>query len=170
MHAPHAPSAHAHRALSAHGRRHAVVSAAEIPPPAPGTHNYPILGFRDIYATVGAIGLRLGAGLPVLAGRPVRIRGYMAPPVAAVDNFFVLTRSPVTTCPFCDPGAQWPDDVVLALLESDSRFVDPSCAIEVAGELDIGRKVDPRTGATRLVRLVGARWHPLDRHCENSHP
>jgi hypothetical protein len=161
MHGPGFPSAHGRHHLSAHGRRHAaVVAAAEIPPP-PATHNHPILGFSDIYATVGAIGLRLGAGLRELAGRPVRIRGYMAPPIAERDDFFVLTRSPVVTCPFCDPGAQWPDDVVLALLERDSRLVDPPCAIEVMGELDIGRKVDPRTGATRLVRLTGARWHPL---------
>jgi hypothetical protein len=153
---------HKHHPLSDHGRRHTVVAAAEIPPLPPATHNYPMLSFLDIYATVGAIGLRIGEGARALAGRPVRIRGYMAPPIADEDNFFVLTRSPVVTCPFCDPGATWPDDVVLALLERDSRFVDPSCAIEVIGELDIGRKIDPRTGATRLVRLTGARWHPVE--------
>jgi hypothetical protein len=164
MHAPRSLSAHRRHDLSAHGRRHAaVVDAAAFPPPPPGAHNHPVLGFADIYATVGVIGLRLGPGLRALAGGPVRVRGYMAPPIAEADDFFVLTRSPVTTCPFCDPGAQWPDDVVLALLERDSHFVDPSCAIEVMGELDIGAKVDPRTGATRLVRLTGARWHPIAR-------
>lgn len=148
--------------LSPHGRNHsALVPAAAIPRLPLGTHNYPLLGFRDIYATVGIIGLRLGKRARELAGQPVRIRGYMAPPVANEDKFFVLTRSPVITCPFCDPGASWPDDVVLAHLERDSRFVDPAQAIEVVGELDIGPKIDPRTGATRLVRLTDARWHPL---------
>lgn len=149
--------------LSPHGRSHSkLVSAAEIPRLPRETDNYPLLGFRDIYATVGIIGLRIGARARELAGQPVRLYGYMAPPLVYEDNFFVLTRSPVITCPFCDPGASWPDDVVLALLERDSRFVDPAQAIEVVGELEIGPKIDPRTGALRLVRLCDARWHPLD--------
>ena len=63
--------------------------------------------------TVGVIGLRLAGRARELAGEPVRIRGYMAPPDLERSNFFVLTRAPVITCPFCDPGTSWPDDVVL---------------------------------------------------------
>ena len=125
------------------------------------THNYPLLGFKDIYATIGAIGLRLAERARELAGEPVRIRGYMAPPDLERSDFFVVTRAPVVTCPFCDPGTNWPDDVVLALLERDSAFVDPAQAIEVVGELELGAKLDTRTGGTRLVRLRDARWQPV---------
>ncbi|MGH7036492.1 MAG: hypothetical protein ACREFL_22435 [Stellaceae bacterium] len=135
--------------------------AESFAPLPPGADNYPVLGFKDIYATVGAIGLRLGESARDLAGEPVRIRGYMAPPDLERSNFFVLTRAPIVTCPFCDPGTSWPDDVVLALLERDSAFVDPAQAIEVVGELELGAKLDPNTGAMRLVRLRDARWQPV---------
>jgi hypothetical protein len=148
--------------LSSHGHNHAgLVAACHIPRLPPTTDNYPLLTFRDIYATIGVIGLRIGDKACALAGQPVRVRGYMAPPVAERDSFFVLTRSPFITCPFCDPAASWPDDVVLACLEKDSSFVDPSLAIELVGELEIGPKPDPRTGTTRLVRLIDARWQPV---------
>jgi hypothetical protein len=148
--------------LSPHGRNHAVlVPAASFEPLPPVTDNYPLLGFKDIYATVGIIGLRLGSRARELAGQPVRVRGYMAPPALAEADFFMLTRSPVIACPFCDPAVGWPDDVVLALLERDSRFVDPGQLIEVAGELELGVRMDTRTGAPRLVRLRDARWQSL---------
>ncbi len=145
--------------LSAHGRNHGdLVAARDIARLPAATDNYPLLTFREIYATVGVIGLRIGEEARALDGRPVRVRGYMAPPVADRDSFFMLTRTPFVTCPFCDPAASWPDDVVLACLEKDSAFVDPTLAVELVGELDIGPKRDPRTGTTRYVRLVDARW------------
>jgi hypothetical protein len=155
------------RLVSQHGRRHPGLLPTDAFAPLPlASSNYPVLGFKDIYTTVGAIGLRLGERAKQFAGNPVRIRGYMAPPDLEQSDFFVLTRAPVFTCPFCDPGTNWPDDVVLALLERDSRFVDPGQAIEVVGELELGAKLDLRTGATRLVRLHDARWQPLlpDQH------
>ena len=104
--------------VSPHGRNHgALLPAASFERLPPVTDNYPVLRFKDIYATVGIIGLRLADRAKELAGQPVWVRGYMAPPAVAEGDFFVLTRSPVFTCPFCDPGAGWPDDVVLALLE-----------------------------------------------------
>ncbi|HKT20745.1 MAG TPA: hypothetical protein VJR47_22020 [Stellaceae bacterium] len=150
------------RLLSQHGRMHPGLKPADAFVPLPAaTHNYPLLGFKDVYATVGAIGLRLGERARTLAGEPVRIRGYMAPPDLEQGNFFVLTRAPIITCPFCDPGTSWPDDVVLALLERDTAFVDPAQAIEVVGELELGAKLDLNTGAMRLVRLRDARWQPV---------
>jgi hypothetical protein len=150
------------RLISLHGQKHpGLMPADAFGPLPPATHNYPLLGFKDIYATVGAIGLRLTDRARDLAGEPVRIRGYMAPPDLERGDFFVLTRAPVVTCPFCDPGTSWPDDVVLALLERDSAFIDPAAAIEVVGELELGAKLDPATGAIRRVRLRDARWQPL---------
>ena len=148
--------------LSPHGRNHvALLTRASFPRLPHATDNHPVLAFREIYATTGIIGLRIGDRAKELAGQPVRVRGYMAPPVVDEADFFMLTRSPVVTCPFCDPGTGWPDDVVLALLERDSRFIDPAQEIEVAGLLEIGPRLDPRTGALRLVRLVDARWQPV---------
>jgi hypothetical protein len=150
--------------LSPHGRNHAALIGPGAVPRLPhATDNYPALAFRDIYATTGVIGLRIADAAKELAGRPVRIRGYMAPPLLDQGNFFILTRSPVITCPFCDPSAGWPDDVVVVHLEHDSRFVDPAQAIEVAGGLEIGPALDAQTGLVRLVRLRDAQWHILPR-------
>ncbi|HUK61384.1 MAG TPA: hypothetical protein VLV50_19290 [Stellaceae bacterium] len=150
------------RLLSQHGRKHpGILPADAFGPLPPATHNYPVLAFKDIYATVGAIGLRLGERARDLAGQTVRIRGYMAPPDLERGDFFVLTRAPVITCPFCDPGTNWPDDMVLALLERESGFVDPAQPIEIVGELELGAKLDLRTGAVRLVRLKDVRWQPV---------
>jgi hypothetical protein len=145
-----------------HGRAHGrLAPAAEFARLPRATDNYPLLGFREIYATIGVIGLRIGDRAKELAGQPVRIRGFMVTPLVDETDFFVLTRSPFMTCPFCDPDARWPDDVVLALLERGSRFVDPAQPIEVAGELEIGAKLEPRTGTVGLVRLRAARWQPV---------
>jgi hypothetical protein len=151
------------RLVSQHGRKHpGILPASSFEALPSSTHNYPLLRFNDIYATVGVIGLRLGERAKELAGAPVRVRGYMAPPDLEQGDFFVLTRAPVITCPFCDPGTNWPDDMVLALLEREGRFVDPGQPIEVVGELELGAKLDLRTGAMRLVRLRDARWQPID--------
>lgn len=146
--------------LSPHGRNHgALIGPGGVPRLPLTTDNYPALTFRDIYATTGVIGMRIADAAKELAGRPVRIRGFMAPPLLGQGNFFILTRSPVTTCPFCDPSAGWPDDVVLVHLEHESRFVDPAQVIEVAGSLEIGPKLDAQTAIVRLVRLRDAQWH-----------
>jgi len=148
--------------LSPHGRHHGVlVAPASIARLPRATDNYPVLSFKDIYATTGVIGLRLAEPAKALAGESVRIRGYMAPPLVDAADYFILTRSPVITCPFCDPGAGWPDDVVLVQLERESRFIDPAQAIEVAGAFEIGAQKDARTGTVRLVRLREAQWHAL---------
>jgi len=157
------------RLVSWHGRKHpGLLPAAAFAPLPAATHNYPALGFKDIYATVGAIGLRLGERAKALAGEPVRIRGYMSPPDLEQGDFFVLTRAPVFTCPFCDPGTNWPDDMVLALLEGESRFIDPGQPIEAVGELELGAKLDLRTGGMRMVRLRNARWQPVGATSEGS--
>src|SRR6185437_8296749 len=148
--------------LSPHGRGHrSLLAPAAVPRMPRATDNYPLLPFKDIYATRGVIGLRLADRAKELARQPVRIRGYMAPPVVDTADYFILTRSPVNTCPFCDPGTGWPDDVVLVLLKRDSCFADPGQAIEVAGEFEIGAQLDTRTGTVRLVRLRDAQWHAL---------
>ncbi len=150
------------RLLSAHGKNHpGILPVSAFDPLPERVHNYPLLGFKDIYSTVGVIGIRFADRARDLAGEPVRIRGYMAPPEFDKANFFVLTRAPVIACPFCDPGRNWPDDAVLALLECDSPFVDPGQQIEIVGELELGPKTDIQTAASLKVRLRDAIWQPI---------
>ena len=151
-----------------HGHRHPP-GLLLLPPPvaATGTEAYTRLRFAELYATQGVIGQRLSPRALELAGKPVTMTGYMAPPLDAGAGFFVLTRAPMPSCPFCDPMVSWPDDPVLSVQQHTAGFSDPDIAIEVAGILDVGRKADPLTGAVRLVRLLDVEWRlaspPLSR-------
>src|SRR4051794_29213978 len=118
------------------------------------TDNYPRLRFRDIYATIGVIGMRLTEQARSLHGSPVVIRGYMAPPLADRGKHFMLTKGPLHSCPFCDDGARWPDDALPTLLDAESGFVEPSQAIEVAGELEVLSRAEAEANGMRLVRVV----------------
>jgi hypothetical protein len=148
-----------------HAHRHAAVSRAEradFGGVAAAVDPLARLRFSELYATTGIIGLRLSEKARDLAGRAVVITGYMAPPLDTRAGFFVLTRAPTPTCPFCDPLVSWPDDLVLSLQgDSGGAFADPDLSVEVSGILDIGRKADPRTGAVRLVRLLDAAWRAV---------
>ena len=149
-----------------HGHRHPPAHRLLLPPPpvaASSTGSYPRLSFAELYATQGVIGQRLSQKARELAGKPVTITGYMAPPLDAGAGFFVLTRAPMPSCPFCDPLVSWPDDPVLSLQPSLAGFSDPDMAIEVSGILDVGRKADPFTGAVRLVRLLDVEWRVVAR-------
>jgi hypothetical protein len=146
--------------LLGHGLQHRPgLSLAEAPLDLPLAA--PRLAFSELYATKGIIGLRLTDQARDLAGRTVIIRGYMAPPLEDAADFFVLTRSPIPACPFCDNRAGWPDDIVMTLLKRESGFIDPFQPIEIAGTLDVGRKRDARTGAPLLLRVVDASWRIL---------
>jgi hypothetical protein len=146
-------------ALIGHGRQHRGLDLAAAPLALPV--EAPRLAFSELYATKGIIGLRLTNQARDLAGQTVIIRGYMAPPLEDEADFFVLTRNPVPACPFCDNRSSWPDDVVMALLKRESSFIDPFQPIEIAGTLDVGRKLDARTGAPLLLRVVDASWRVI---------
>lgn len=128
--------------------------------PAP-TDNYERLRIGEIFLTIGVIGLRLSERARTLQGTPVVIRGFMAPPLTEQGRHFVLTKSPLQSCPFCDDGAFWPDDAVPVYLDRDSHFVEPSHPIEVVGELEVLNRMRTEPADLRLVRLVNARWQPL---------
>lgn len=119
------------------------------------------LRFEDLYRAAGAEGLKLSARVADLAGRSVSVRGYMAPPLKAESDFFVLTRYPMSICPFCSSAADWPADIIVVYLAASARTLEPSQTIEVAGTLETGIKVDSATGFVSLVRLVGAGWRTV---------
>ena len=64
---------------------------------------------RVKFADLWAEGAEFSDRAKNLAGQPVEMRGYMAPPLKPEVDFFVLASEPQATCPFCDDGAAWPE-------------------------------------------------------------
>ena len=94
-----------------------------------------------------------GGGDKALSGQTVRMSGYMAPPLKPKLDFFVLTKQPMSTCPFCTTAADWPADIVLVIMPK-GRELDPTTrGLQITGRLDIGVKKDEDTGFVSLVRL-----------------
>ncbi len=115
----------------------------------------------ELYGEVTADGLQLSAPAKALIGKPVRVTGYMAPPLKAESDFFVLTRYPMSVCPFCSNAADWPADIVVVNLRQEAEMLSPSYAIQVEGTLDVGPKIDAETGFVSLVRVTGATWRRI---------
>jgi hypothetical protein len=114
------------------------------------------LTFDDLYEASGVLGLRFSRQLLAAKGTMVTLQGYMAPPLRAESRFFVLTREPVSICPFCSSDAEWPTDIVVIYLvdaAAPTRFSDP---ISVTGRLEVGSWTDPETGFVSQIRLVDA--------------
>lgn len=119
------------------------------------------LTFEELYSERGVLGNKLSQKVLTLSGKPIVMRGYMAPPLKPEADFFVLTREPVSICPFCSSDADWPDDIVVVYLKSAQSFVQQGRPIEVAGTLEVGSKTDPVTGFVSLLRITGASYAPL---------
>ena len=91
-----------------------------------------------------------------LEGKPVTILGFMAPPLKADAGFLVLTKEPVSLCPFCNSDADWPDSIIVVRLRNQQDFVQANRIIAVTGTLELGSRVDEETGFVSLVRIVDA--------------
>ena len=118
------------------------------------------LSFDTLYGPATAAGIALSPAAKAMVGDVVTLRGFMAPPLKPELSMFVLTRTPMSTCPFCSSAADWPPDIVVAFLRRTAEPVPPSQAIAVTGILDDGVKFDPGTGFVSLVRLLDAIWRP----------
>ncbi|MEM8801524.1 MAG: hypothetical protein AAGF55_03215 [Pseudomonadota bacterium] len=109
---------------------------------------------RDFYAR--------GGGLSDLAlereGKPVRVAGFMAPPLKADSMFFVLTKQPMSVCPFCETEADWPDNIMAVYTQRKFRVVAFNRKIETSGILSLGAYRDPDTGFLSMVRIEDARF------------
>ena len=117
------------------------------------------LRFEEMYKASGVLGLEMSDKLVALNGRPVEILGFMAPPLKAEAGFFVLTREPVSLCPFCNSDADWPSDIIVVYLRDGVRYTQMNHAIAVSGTLETGSKLDAKTGFVSLVRLIEADYH-----------
>ncbi len=89
-------------------------------------------------------------------GTRIAVEGYMAPPLKAESNFFVLTRTPMSVCPFCETEAEWPNDILAVYTKRAVDVVPYNVKIVASGVLELGAYTDPETGFVRLVRLSGA--------------
>ena len=114
------------------------------------------LSFDDLYAGWRVTGLVFSERAKGLVGKPATMSGFMAPPLKAEADFFVLTREPMSMCPFCSSDAEWPPDIVLAYLRRQSQPTAPNTVITVTGVLELGSWTDPATGFVSQARLRGA--------------
>ena len=119
------------------------------------------LSFDELYSGGGALGLRFSDKVLAFEGKHVVIRGFMAPPLKADADFFVLTREPVALCPFCQSDADWPDNILVVYLSEKQRFVQNNTVIEVEGDLEVGSWTDEHTGFVSQLRLRNATFHKL---------
>ena len=112
----------------------------------------------ELYGKVSVLGLTFSDKVRSLAGKPVSMRGFMAPPLKPEARFFVLTEIPMSICPFCSSDADWPDNIVVVYLDRAQDFVQANAPIEVQGTLEVGSWLDPETGFVSLLRLVDAEF------------
>lgn len=111
------------------------------------------LSFDDLYASVSSRGVVLSDKLRSCEGRSVSMVGFMAPPLTPTINFFVLTREPMSICPFCGSDADWPVDIVVVKLLEPVKSLPFDSPIKVTGTLELGSEVDGETGFVSLVRI-----------------
>ena len=123
----------------------------------PAFANAPSLRFRDMYSR----GKDLSELAVALQGQRIEMIGYMAPPLKPEINFFVLTKIPMATCPFCNDAADWPDDIVLSYFQGEMAFTRFSNLIRVTGTFDTGIKTDAPTGFVSKVRLLDTTYTRL---------
>ena len=116
------------------------------------------ISFDGLYKSVGVLGLVFSDRARALDGHAVRMAGYLAPPLKAESDFFVLTREPLAICPFCQSDADWPVDIVVVYLAQVAPLVTAGAPLRVDGRLDIGSWTDPATGFVSQVRLRDARY------------
>jgi hypothetical protein len=93
-----------------------------------------------------------------LNGSTVEMTGFMAPPLKAEAKFFVLTRMPMSVCPFCESEADWPSDIVVVYTDDAISVVPFNSPIRVSGRLELGLYKDEAMGFVSRVRLVGAEF------------
>ena len=96
-----------------------------------------------------------------LEGQRIGVSGFMAPPLKAETRFFVLTRRPMATCPFCESAAEWPLDIVAVYARRTITPLPFNVPILTAGLLELGTYEDPELGFVSRVRLTDAQVERL---------
>ncbi len=111
------------------------------------------LGFNELYSGASPLGIQFSPKLKTLNGHRVRMVGFMAPPLKPTLAFFVLTKVPMSICPFCSTDANWPNDIVVVRLSKPVTALPYDQPIQVTGKLEVGSQIDQETGFVSLVRI-----------------
>jgi hypothetical protein len=119
------------------------------------------LKFSELYSKVTVRGIEFSPKLKNLSGQRIQMSGFMAPPLKPKLDFFVLTREPMSTCPFCTTAADWPADIVLVIMPDGQELTPDTRPLRVTGRLEVGIKKDETTGFVSLVRLYADRVQTL---------
>ena len=119
------------------------------------------LGFEEMYEGNPILGLQFSQKLKSFADKTVSVEGFMAPPLKPEADFLVMTREPVSLCPFCNSDQDWPDNIIVVYLSKKQEFVQPNRPIVVTGRLELGSFTDKETGFVSLVRLVDATFEVM---------
>ena len=98
-----------------------------------------------------------------LRGKRVTMQGFMAPHLKVDSDFFILSNTPVETCPFCASEGDWIDSIVFVRMRRKQEATDPGALINVEGTLDIGPETDAATGFVSKVRLTDAEFRRVGR-------
>ncbi|BDA86213.1 hypothetical protein Sa4125_37550 [Aureimonas sp. SA4125] len=112
----------------------------------------PTIAFGDLYERQTVFSQRAKD----LEGQTIEMLGFMAPPLKAESRFFVLTRMPMSVCPFCETEADWPSDIIVVYTEDPISVVPFNFPIRVTGTLELGTTKDPEMGFVSRVRLQNA--------------
>ncbi|SCM82501.1 conserved exported hypothetical protein [uncultured Sporomusa sp.] len=112
------------------------------------------LEFKEMYSSASALGLEFSPKLKELEGKKVQMSGFMAPPLKPTLRFFVLTKVPMSICPFCSTDADWPNDIVVVKLSQAVTALPFDRPITVTGQLELGYQLDEETGFVSLVRIA----------------
>lgn len=113
----------------------------------------PVLTFEDLYSEMTVRGVKLSDQVNQLAGKKVEMTGFMAPPLTAKVNFFVLTKVALTVCPFCSTDADWPTDIVVVFMPKGKDVTPTEHQVKVTGTLSVGSQTDEETGFVSLIRI-----------------
>ncbi|WP_127144856.1 hypothetical protein [Pelagibacterium montanilacus] len=89
-------------------------------------------------------------------GQRVAIEGFMAPPLKAESEFYVLTNRPMAVCPFCSDAAEWPNDILAVYAQRVVDVIPFNVKIITRGTLELGTYTDPELGFVSRVRVVDA--------------
>ena len=93
-----------------------------------------------------------------LEGQRITLEGFMAPPLKAEAAFFVLTKMPMATCPFCEPGIEWPDNILPVYTRRTVEVIPFNVPMLARGRLEMGEFTDPETGFWSIIRLGDATY------------
>jgi len=85
--------------------------------------------------------LSFSAAAKKLNGSVISMQGFMAPHLKVESDFFVLSNSPVETCPFCASEDEWINTIVFVRMKKRQEAVSPGDLLQRvdAGAAGIGK-------------------------------